>query len=125
MDSTHLELNRILETLALYQQGHSELDKQKLEQAFHKKANIVGYTKEELRFANRDEYIKILLGRDPVNKFVEPPYTNLLSLDKTDTTIVVKVESRIAGVRYTSFLSMLKCDERWQIVNGLFHAEDN
>ena len=74
-------------------------------------------------FADRSQYLDILAAEEPSTEPKEHASTKILSLDKTDTTVVVKVESLMAGVRYISQLAMLKVDGNWQIVNGLFHSE--
>ena len=124
MESTLKEIESILNTVQLYQDGHYYLDIQKLKQAFHPKANIVGYYKGEQTFDSRDQYIEILTSEKSSYEIGEPSYIKLLSLDKTDTTVVVKIKSLISGIQYFSQLSMLKVEDKWQIINGLFHAEE-
>lgn len=60
MKSTLNELDLILKTVELYQDGHYHLDLEKLKQAFHPNAHIVGYFEEELVFASRDQYLEML-----------------------------------------------------------------
>jgi hypothetical protein len=125
MKATLNELKSILNTLELYQDGHYYLDIQKLKQAFHPKAHIVGYYKEEQPFADRDQYLESLAAEKSSAESGESSYIKLLSLDITETTAVVKVESLIAGTLFISQLSMLKIDKNWQIVTGLFHGQEN
>jgi hypothetical protein len=118
------ELESILNTVQLYQEGHYHLDIQKLKQAFHPKAHVVGYYEGEQTFDSRDQYIELISSETSSAELGEPSYTKILSLDKTDTTVVVKVESLMSGTRYISQLSMLKVGDNWQIITGLFHAEE-
>ncbi|MEN8243568.1 MAG: nuclear transport factor 2 family protein [Thermodesulfobacteriota bacterium] len=124
MKSTLNELKSILNTVELYQDGHYHLDIQKLKQAFHPNAHIVGYYEGEQIFDGRDQYIEMLTAEKSSAELGEPSYTKLLSLDKTDTTVVVKIESLMSGTRFASQLSMLKVGDNWQIIAGLFHAEE-
>jgi len=124
MKSTLNELDLILNTVELYKDGHYYLDIKKLKQAFHPNAHIVGYYEEEPVFANRDQYLEALATEESSADSGESSYTKLVSLDKTDTTVVVKIESLMSGIRYISFLSMLKIDDNWQIITGLFHGEE-
>ncbi len=123
MKSIRKELESILDTVELYQESHYYLDINKLKKAFHPNAHIVGYYEGEQTFDSRDQYIEILAAEKSSAELGEKPYIKLLSLDKTDTTVMVKIESLISGVRYISQLSMLKVDNNWQIINGLFHAD--
>ncbi len=123
MKSTLNEIELILNTVELYRDGHYHSDMQKLKQAFHPNAHIVGYSDGELLFASRDQYLERRAKRKSSADLGELSYTKILSLDKTDTTVVVKIESIISGTRFVSQLSMLKIDDTWRIVAGLFHAE--
>ncbi|MCF8068716.1 MAG: nuclear transport factor 2 family protein [Desulfobacterales bacterium] len=123
MKSTLNELESILKTVELYQDGHNDLDIEKLKKAFHPNAHVIGYYEGELMYADRSQYLDILAADEDSAESEKPGYTKILSLDKTDTTVVVKVESLMAGVRYISQLAMLNVDGKWQIVNGLFHSE--
>ena len=123
MKSTLNELELILNTVELYKDGHYYSDMEKLKQAFHPKAHIVGYSDGQLLFASRDQYLERRAKRKSSAELGEISYTKILSMDKTDTTVVVKIESQISGTRYVSQLSMLKIDDTWQIIAGLFHAE--
>ncbi len=124
MKSTLNELDLILKTIELYQDGHYHSDVEKLKQAFHPNAHIVGYYKGELAFTSRDEYLAMLMPEESSAKSEEPSYTKFLSLDKTDTTVVVKIESLMSGYQFISYLSMIKVDDSWQIINGLFHNQE-
>jgi len=121
--TTSKELEPIIKTIELYQESHSILDIQKIKQVFHPKAHIVGFyrDKEEPFIASRDQYLERMAKRKTSSSSLnEPSYTKVLSLDKTDNTAVVKVESMMAGNQYISYLSMLKIDDNWRIINGLF-----
>lgn len=122
MKATQTEIASIINTVELYRDGHYHFDVQKLKQAFHPDAHIVGYDEGGLIFASLDQYLEGMSGYKSSAEQGEPPDTKVISLDKTDTTAVVKIESLISGTRFVSLLSMLKTDSGWQIVNGLFHA---
>ena len=124
MQSTNEQLISILATVELYRDGHYYLDEERLQKAFHPRANIIGYVGGgELMFVNRDEYLSRLSGNKSSAEMGELPDTRVVSVDITDTTAVVKVENLLSGTRYISQLSMIKTKNHWQIVNGLFHAK--
>lgn len=118
------EVDAIFATIGLYDQGHATLNLAMLEQAFHPKASIVGYHNDELMFAQRAEYLDIL-KEDP-----EPPSDEVASdlkvrdIKIVGDTAVATVQSTMVGTKFTSHLSMLRTSNGWQIVNGLFHANN-
>ena len=125
------ELDSILETVQLYQDGHFYQDAEKLKKAFHPNSQIVGYFEGEAVFDKRDPYVDLIsnipsegdLKVEKVDETENNQSLKIMSIDMTDTTAVVKIKSTMFGVVYTSFLSMLKLGDEWKIVNGLFHAE--
>ena len=123
MQKAQDNLTAILETVKLYQDGHHFFDIEKLKQAFHEHAYIIGYDFGQLSFDQRDKYIETILPYKPEVIAQTPAPLKILSIDNTDTTAMVKVSSNIGGIQYTSMLSMLKIDSGWKIVNGLYHGE--
>jgi len=121
--ATLAEMEMILETVRLYQDGHAGPDMDKLKQAFHPKAHVVGYYQGALMFDSRDEYLDVLAAEE-AGEIDGEAYTKVLSLDKTDTTAIVKIESLMAGTRFISQLSMIRLKDQWQIIAGLFHGLD-
>jgi len=122
MKMTSDQLSSILSTVELYRDGHYYLDNEKLQQAFHPLAHIIGYVAgSELMFLNRAEYLSHLNSHKPPSELGGLPDTKVVSIDVTNTTAVVKVESLLSGARYISQLSMLKVQSHWQIVSGVFH----
>ncbi|MBT4889587.1 MAG: hypothetical protein HON65_08550 [Rhodospirillales bacterium] len=117
------DLGEILEVLSLYHDAHYYLDLNKLERAFHVEAQIVGHYHDEAFIAKRSEYKAILSSETSSASRNEPTYTRLLSLDRTETTALAKIESLMAGETFTSMLSIWKTKNGWQIINGLFHLE--
>ncbi len=121
MESTLSEYKSILKVIELYKDGHHHSDLKKLKQAFHPNARIAGYYENELVFEDRDQYLEMLAQEKSSAELGEPSDIKILSLDKTDTTVIVKIKSQMAGSEFISYLSMLKIDDTWQIINGLFH----
>lgn len=118
------DLDSITKTLELYQEGHYHLDIAKLRQAFHPSAHIVGYDDNgKLMFADLEQYLKILTEYPCPDQSGQPSDFKLIALDITESTTVAKVESLISRILFTSQLSMLRCGDIWQIVNGMFHAQ--
>ena len=47
----------------------------------------------------------------------------IISIDVTRETAVVKVTDLVNGFRFTDYLSVMKVDGRWVIVNKIFSHE--
>lgn len=122
MQATTHDINAILEVIKLYDEGHAGPDFAKLRQAFHPKASVVGHYQGELMFSQREDYIEILKTDPPPDPNSVQPELKLRSLDIVGDTAVATVESTMVETKFTSHLSLIRDGARWQIVNGLFHA---
>ena len=122
MQATKQQIEDILQTIRLYEQGHAANDFEMLEQAFHPKACVVGHYDGEMMFAQRDEYLEILRDDPEPDPKGDQPELKVRSMDVVGDTAVVTVESIMVGTKFTSHLSLIQNGARWQIVNGLFYA---
>ncbi len=122
MQTTTHEINAILEVIKLYDEGHSGPDFAKLRQAFHPKACVVGHYGGALMFSRRDDYLEILKNDPPPDPNTVQPELILRSLDIVGDTAVATVESTMGEAKFISHLSLIRNGARWQIANGLFHA---
>ncbi len=74
------------------------------------------------------------LEYDPLDDFIaackkersSPPgtpyYAEIVSIDITGDTAVVKVIDEYLGSKFTDYLTMLRTDGRWVIVNKVFYV---
>jgi len=118
-----MDMDLVLQTVMLYHEGHHYHDMDKLSQAFHPKAHISGYYEGELACEPRDRYMELLSGGKSSAQVGIASTIRVVSVDMTETTAVVKVANSYHGACYTSYLSMIKIDGSWSIINGLFHSE--
>lgn len=121
MKMTRNDINGILETVELYEIGHALRDIGMLENAFHSQASVVGYGRNGLMFAVRNEYLDGMKGKPGLDPNAPRPELKIRSFNIIGETANVTVESVIGGAQYVSHLSMIRIDGSWKIVNGLFH----
>ena len=104
-----------------YLDGMIYADEAKLRRAFHPQCLLVGH------FGGRLEY-------DPVDLFIAqvmkggglapgtPYFAEIVSIDVAGDIAVVKSTNDFLGLRYTDYLTMLKHEGRWCIVNKAFYG---
>ncbi|MBT3624006.1 MAG: hypothetical protein HN526_07915 [Gammaproteobacteria bacterium] len=120
------DLRKIHETIALYHDAHYYADIEKLEQAFHDEAQIVGHYHGDSFVTKRDDYKDVLTAESPPASQDEPTYIKVLAIDRTDTTSFVKLESLMRGDVFISMLTLWKsASGDWQIISGVFHVESS
>ena len=111
----------IAATLQHYVEGARSPSAEEMARAFHPSAQIHGHLGDHIL-------------ADPIQALFDwheetGPATDVVIqfsiLDISETIAVVRVEAdNWAGHRFTDYLSLLKVEGRWQIVNKIFHAHD-
>jgi hypothetical protein len=104
-----------------YLDGMIFANAEQLRRAFHPDARVIGHFRGRLEWSSLEEFIAdcIKAGSAPVN---EPYYWEILSADVTGDMAVIKLTDDYLGIRFTDYLSLLRHDGRWQIVNKTFYA---
>lgn len=96
-------------------------DERKLRRAFHPDARIIGHFNGALEWSSVGEFAAACIAAD-----TPPPGTDyfwqIRSLELEGDTAVVEVVDEYLGVHFTDWLSFLRHDGRWVIVNKLFYA---
>ena len=111
----------IVATVEAYFDGMMYGNRAKLETAFDKKAFIVGHFDGELSWMSRDDFADFceteatLAEGDAYEARIE-------SIDVTGDSAAAKVVNQELGVWYTDYLSLLKTEGRWRIVNKVYFA---
>jgi hypothetical protein len=103
-----------------YLDGMVFADAEKLTRALHPKCFCIGNFDGGLEWDSREAFIKGVLAN------ASPPaggtyYSEVLSVDVTGDIAAVKVADDYLVMRFTDYLSLLKLDGRWVVVNKLFH----
>jgi hypothetical protein len=104
-----------------YFRGHSTGDGEYFKKAFHPDAKLFWIRDGKLSTRTSAEYIAGAGGKAPAD---EPERKRRIeSIDITGNAAVVKVTLDYPAVRFTDYMSMLKIDGEWKIVNKTFYAE--
>ncbi|MCA1438735.1 nuclear transport factor 2 family protein [Ensifer sp. IC4062] len=105
----------------LYVDGMAFANEAALRKAFHPNASIVGNYEGAIEWLTRDAFIAAILkeGSAPPEK---QPLMDVEVIHITGDAASVKVVDEFAGSRYTDYLSLLKVDGRWLIVNKVWHV---
>ncbi len=107
--------------IQLYFDGIIKYDEEALRKAFHPKANVIGTTNEgAVEWEPFQEWVVYTRGKAP-----DPAGRNnaIVSIDITGRAAVVKTALAWPSVHYTDYLSLLKIDGEWKIVNKIWHRE--
>lgn len=123
MDKTYQDMEMIVSTVNDYFLGMYEGDFERLRGAFADEAMVIGHFQGAKSFLTRDQFVKFA-EKSPVPKETGEAYDmKIVSVDISGNVAVVKVEDLYQGIRFTDYLSFLKIDEKWLIVNKIYrHA---
>lgn len=111
----------IAATLQDYADGARAPSADKMRSAFHPSAQIFGHLGDHLLA----DPIEALFEWHEANGPAEEVVVQFSILDVSETIAIVRVEAdNWTGHRFTDYLSLLKQDGQWKIVNKIFHAHD-
>ncbi len=103
----------------LYFDGIIKYDEQSLRKAFHADANVIGTTKEGAAdWEPFQEWVVYTRGDAPDPTGRE---NRIVSIDITGNAAVAKTDLDWPHVHYVDYLSLLKIDGEWQIVNKIWN----
>lgn len=115
------DINAITATVRDYVEGMVFNDDAKLRRAFDAKASIIGhFVGGKFEWLSLDQFIAAVKGPGPAPAGSEPVW-DVVTLDITGDTAVVKITDEFAGLRFTDTLSLLKREGNWQIVNKIYY----
>jgi protease I len=123
MTDNATDLQRIRETVQLYFDGMYHSDVEKLRKAFHASAALMGYYDGNLAHIPLENWLEMVAARPAPAKEGEEYDMKLVSMDITENVAVVKVRDLYMGLWFTDYLSLLKIEGDWVIVNKTFHHE--
>ncbi len=123
MTDDTVDIQRIRQTVQLYFEGMYHSDVDKLKKAFHPSAALMGYYNGNLAHIPLEKWLEMVAARPAPVKNGEEYNMRLVSLDLTENVAVVKVKDLYLGLWFTDYLSLLKIEKEWVIVNKIFHHE--
>lgn len=118
-DSDLIEIARLINE---YFEGLYNADAKQLREVFHPTANLQS---QGLRLT-RDEWLHCVVNRAIPSKINESYSYQIINIDILGEQAMVKVECPLLGNFYIDFLSLLKEQAQWRIVNKMYSsAPDN
>jgi len=116
-------LEQITKAVDNYFKGMYHSDTERLKKAFHPDAHLKGYIKGNLADIPLQDWLKKIEETPPPADNGEEYDMKIVSVDITDTAACVKVADLYLGLRFTDYLSLLKIENNWVIVNKTFYHE--
>lgn len=113
------EKKAITAAVELYFQGHATGKGDLMRQAFHPEAKLFWVKDGQLAQRTSAEFAAGFSGKPEADEAKR--VRKILQLDHAGDAAMVKVELRYPSVIFIDYLSLLKIDGRWQIVNKIFH----
>ena len=115
---------QIENVVQLYVDSMDESNPEKVKQAFHTNAKVVGYLHGEFMEMTVDDFAGFVLSQQPSPKEKgENVVFEILSCEIEGATAQVKVRDKYLGITFLDTLSFIKIDDEWKLYNKLFHVE--
>jgi hypothetical protein len=118
------EEQAIRAVIHLYVDGMAFANEPALRKAFHPRASIIGNYQGAVEWMTRDEFITAIASEGSAPPGTQP-LMEVESIDIEGDAASVKVADEFAGMRFSDYLSLLKIDGRWTIVNKVYHLHQN
>jgi hypothetical protein len=107
-----------------YLEGMIWNDPERLRRAMHPLCMQSGHYKGQFEFYDRDTFIESL--EDEKTEEPGTPYdAEILSVDMTGDVALVKVRNECLGTSFTDYLTLIRVEDRWQIVMKAFFDHAN
>ena len=123
MDTKATDIELIQKTVQYYFDGLYHSDVEKLEKAFHPNSQVIGYFDGSLSFEPFDGFLEFVKATPAPIESGEEYDMEIVSIDVTANEAVAKVANLYLGLRFTDYLSLLKVDGNWVIVNKIYYYE--
>ncbi|MCP4274707.1 MAG: nuclear transport factor 2 family protein [Gammaproteobacteria bacterium] len=123
MDTQATDIELIQKTVQYYFDGCYHSDVEKLKKAFHPNSQVIGYFDGSLSFESLDGFLEFIKATPAPSESGEEYDMKIVSIDVTANEAVAKVTDLYLGLRFTDYLSLLKVDGNWVIVNKMYYYE--
>mgnify|MGYP001495307752 FL=1 len=118
------EKEQIENVIQLYVDSMNESNPDKVKQAFHSNAKVVGYLHGDFMEMSVDDFAGFVASQQPSPKEKgENVVFEILSCDIEGATAAVKVRDKYLGITFLDTLSLIKVESEWKLYNKLFHVE--
>ena len=123
MTSKNTDLDKITQTIQYYFDGMYHADIETLKKAFDPNAFLHGYFEGQLIHLPFNEWLKMIESRPAPSKSGEAYEMKIGSVDITDNIALVKVFDLYLGKYFTDYLSLIKVEDNWIVMNKMFHHQ--
>lgn len=113
-DAVKVPLNYYLQAQAT---GNAEF----VRKAFHKDARIMSFRGDKFNSMTVDEFVALFNGKAAADEAKRT--RSIASVDVSGNAAVAKIVLDYPTVRFVDYMSLLKIDGEWKIVNKAFYAE--
>lgn len=120
--SSDVEKQAVTAAVERYFQGHATGDGELWRQAFHPEAKLFWVKGGALQQKTAADFAAGAPGKPAADEARR--VRRILSLDTAGDAAMVKVELVYPEVTFIDYLSLLKIDGQWRIVNKIFHRKD-
>ena len=111
----------VAKTIQFYFQGMMERDRDKLDQAFHPSARLIGYRGDTFTVTPYEEWAS---GTAKGEKRNPEDFSNhLIEVEVKGYTALAKAELYWPGIYYYDYLTLIKMDGEWKIVHKTWYEE--
>lgn len=111
----------VRQAIEYYFQGHATGNGEHFKKAFHTEAKLFWIRDGQFSQRTSAEYIAGASGKPPADEAKRK--RSIESIDITGNAAVAKVVLDYPQVRFTDYMSLLKIDGEWKIVNKTFVSE--
>jgi hypothetical protein len=120
------DIKKIENVVQLYIDSMDESNPDKVKQAFHSNAKVVGYLHNDFMEMSTDDFAGFVEAQQPSPKEKgENVVYEILSCEVQGATASVKVRDKYLGISFLDTLSFISIDNEWKIYNKLFHVESD
>jgi hypothetical protein len=111
------------ELVKKYYDGMYYGDADKLNEVFHSEARLQGYMQGQMLLLDYAQWLEILSQSEAPAVTKQPYQFDIMKVDETGDIATIKVTNLLGGMSFIDYLSLLRADGQWKIVNKLFHHE--
>jgi hypothetical protein len=104
-----------------YLQGHATGNPEFILKAFYKDARIMSFRNGKLGNLGVEEFAKLFNGTAAKDEATRK--RTIESIDISGNAAIAKIVLDYPGIKFVDYMSLLKIDGEWKIVNKLFYAE--
>jgi hypothetical protein len=115
---------QIENVIQLYVDSMDESNPDKVKQAFHTNAKVVGYLHGDFMEMSVDDFAGFVSSQQPSpQEKGENVVFEILSCEIEGSTASAKVRDKYLGITFLDSLSFIKVENEWKLYNKLFHVE--